>query len=150
MVVVVGVNGSGKSSMLKLLPRIFDPTSGEIFIDDKPLSSFDVDKLRMSIAYLSQSQEMYPISLRDNLQLGISDAGNLAQTQLDEAARLGGSYDMIHKLRDGFDTILNPVPTCGTSCVGVGYGEVSRAVMTEWEKHKKDGTSVSGEHDHPY
>jgi ABC-type multidrug transport system fused ATPase/permease subunit len=125
IVVVVGVNGSGKSTLAKLIARLFDPLSGEIYVDDQPLPSFDVDQLRDSMAFLSQSSEIYPVSLRENIELGLPSRKSIEQSDIEDAARLGGSYDFIQKLPDQFDTVLEPIamtlPSMGC-CPGVSPG----------------------------
>lgn len=66
---IEGPSGSGKSSLLRLLNRLQEPTSGEILADDKPLSTYEVPELRRRIAYLQQSPVMVEGSVADNLAL---------------------------------------------------------------------------------
>jgi len=133
LIVIVGGNGSGKTSLLKLLSRIINPTCGEVFIDDMPLKEYDIHQLRHSMAFLTQSEEIYPVSLRENILVGLpcdmqSHVKN-RDLQVDEAARLGGSYDLIKRL--GYDTILNPPNVLGQSLRGGGNGEIGPRAMEE-------------------
>jgi ABC-type multidrug transport system fused ATPase/permease subunit len=146
LVVIVGVNGSGKTSLLKLLPRLAEPKSGSIFVDDQPLHAYDIHQLRRSMAYLTQSEEIYPISLRENLLMGLADLSqyDLGNTvMVDEASRLGNSYDIIQRL--GYDAILNPPPLVSQSFYGYGSGLIGNAAMEEYQHHSvnREGIQVS-------
>ena len=136
LIVIVGGNGSGKSSLLKLLPRLTIPTSGEVFIDDVPLQNYDIHRLRHSIAFLAQSDVIYPISLRENILIGHPDYMKSPlekQHLVDEAAHLGGSYDLITRL--GYDTILNPPRVVGQSLGEYCNGEIGPLAMQELRRH---------------
>ncbi|KAF8490889.1 P-loop containing nucleoside triphosphate hydrolase protein [Gautieria morchelliformis] len=73
-VVIVGINGSGKSMLLKLFNRLYDPISGGISIDGTSLSSFVASDVRRSMAMLYQTYTHYPLSIRENISLGLPDA----------------------------------------------------------------------------
>jgi hypothetical protein len=101
------------------------------------------------MAYLTQSEEIYPVSLRENLLMGLADLtqrdiGHAAM--VDEAARLGRSYDIIQRL--GYDAILNPPPLVNQSFYGAGSGRIGEAAMGEYQRHsgsKKDIHVSEGE-----
>lgn len=107
LVVVVGVNGSGKSSIIKLLNRILDPTSGQILLDSVPMKNFKMHDLRRAMAILRQDHTLYPLSLRENIELGLPYA-KVTTNDIETAARDGGSYRFIQKLDEKFDTVLFP------------------------------------------
>jgi ABC-type multidrug transport system fused ATPase/permease subunit len=144
VVVVVGINGSGKSTLMKLLGRLFDPISGDIYVDDQPLPSFDVAQLRDSMAFLSQSSEVYPVSLRENIALGISSQKHIEQSDIEDAARLGGSYDLIQNLPQQFDTVLEPVSMTLPS-MGACPGGASADLEAMMKQIIPERTLVSGE-----
>ncbi|KAG2132773.1 P-loop containing nucleoside triphosphate hydrolase protein [Suillus clintonianus] len=101
--VVVGVNGSGKSTILKLISRIYDPTEGTILIDDRDIKTFRLADLRAAMSILFQDYTQFPLSMRENIGLGnpaLAHDGNKVR----EAARLGGAEDFIDELPEGFDT----------------------------------------------
>ncbi|KAH7884022.1 P-loop containing nucleoside triphosphate hydrolase protein [Phlebopus sp. FC_14] len=104
--VIVGVNGSGKSTILKLISRIYDPTEGTIYIDDQDIKSFKLDDLRRAMSILFQDYTHFPLSIKENIALGNPDLAH-DDDKIREAARLGGAEDLIDKLPDGFDTYLD-------------------------------------------
>ena len=69
--VLIGPSGSGKSSLLRLLNRLDEPSSGEIFYNKKPLESFPVQKLRTEVGMLFQQPVMIKGTVKDNLALGL-------------------------------------------------------------------------------
>lgn len=107
LVVVVGANGSGKSTIIKLLTRLYDPSSGTIFVDSVPAQQYRSSDLRQAMATFTQDHHLYPLSLYENIALGnpalVSDAALVAK-----AAEQGGASEFIAKLADGMDTILDP------------------------------------------
>ncbi|KAJ7599046.1 ABC transporter, partial [Mycena floridula] len=110
-------NGSGKTSLLNLLPKIVSPTCGKVLIDNKPLDDYNLGSLRRSMAILSQTEEFYPVSIRDNLLLTLAqpdakDDPKLSE-KLDIAAHMGGASDLIQRL--GWNRVLNRVPYFATS-----------------------------------
>jgi ABC-type multidrug transport system fused ATPase/permease subunit len=104
--VVVGVNGSGKSTILKLISRIYDPTEGTILIDDRDIKTFRLADLRAAMSILFQDYTQFPLSMRENIGLG-NPALEYDDDKVREAARLGGAEDFIDELPDGFNTCLD-------------------------------------------
>lgn len=133
LVVIVGTNGSGKSTLVKLLAHLYDASSGDILIDGHEIQKYQIPHLRQATAMLTQDHQLFPLSVSENIGLGypsfVSNSDMVA-----EAAKLGGSYDFISKLTDGFDTVLQPVKT-GYS-YNVTKGEKSN-LLSEYEKVEK-------------
>ncbi|KZT68757.1 P-loop containing nucleoside triphosphate hydrolase protein [Daedalea quercina L-15889] len=103
--VIVGANGSGKSTVLKLIMRLYDVEEGEILIDGRDIRTLKLGDLRQSVSVLFQDYTHFPLSIRDNIALGNpSHAANDDQVRL--AARLGGAEEFIERLPEGFDTYL--------------------------------------------
>ncbi|KIM52370.1 hypothetical protein SCLCIDRAFT_1223856 [Scleroderma citrinum Foug A] len=103
--VIVGVNGSGKSTILKLISRLYDPTEGTILIDDQDIQTFKLADLRRAMTILFQDYTHFPLSIKENIALGNPDIP-YDEDKVREAARLGGAEDFIEKLPEGFDTYL--------------------------------------------
>ncbi|KAJ6531882.1 P-loop containing nucleoside triphosphate hydrolase protein [Mycena capillaripes] len=146
MAVVVGANGSGKSSLLSLLPRVQEPCIGEILIDDKPITEYNLDSVRDAMVCLSQDEEMYPLTLRQNMLMGaVRDVKRDAEI-LERAAQLGCASELIDRLPLKYDTILDPVPVTAQSMQGCGNGYISEAAMKELDTHGPsfERASVSG------
>ncbi|KAK0187492.1 P-loop containing nucleoside triphosphate hydrolase protein [Armillaria mellea] len=74
MVVVVGANGSGKSTFVNVLTRLYDATSGQVLIDGENIKEFRIAGLRKAIATLTQDHHLYPLSIKENIGLGNVDA----------------------------------------------------------------------------
>jgi len=114
LVIIVGANGSGKSTIIKLLSRIYDVTSGEILVDGLPIQHYKLTDLHEATATLTQDNLIYPLSLAKNIGLGypafVEDAD-----MVEEAVKLGGADELIDNLSDGFNTTLDPVRTAYSS-----------------------------------
>ncbi|KZT24691.1 P-loop containing nucleoside triphosphate hydrolase protein [Neolentinus lepideus HHB14362 ss-1] len=103
--VIVGSNGSGKSTILKLIARLYDPTEGSIFVDGRDIRTLRLADLRQRISVLFQDYTHFPLSIKDNIALGNPEFAN--DDRIMEAARLGGAVDIIKELPEGMDTYLN-------------------------------------------
>ncbi|KAI5989752.1 P-loop containing nucleoside triphosphate hydrolase protein [Pisolithus albus] len=104
--VIVGVNGSGKSTILKLISRLYDPAEGIILIDGQDIKTLKLCDLRRTMAILFQDYTHFPLSIKDNIALGNPDIA-YDDEKVREAARLGGAEGFIDKLPDGFHTYLD-------------------------------------------
>lgn len=114
LVIIVGANGSGKSTIIKILTRLYDVTSGEVLVDGRPIQDYKITDLHDATATLTQNNLIYPLSLAKNIGLGYPEfAGDAKMVQ--EAAKLGGSDELIDNLSDGFNTTLDPVRTAYSS-----------------------------------
>jgi ATP-binding cassette, subfamily B, bacterial len=102
-VAVVGATGAGKSTMLGLVPRFFDPSTGTVLIDGVDARDYRLKALRNQISMVLQPPLVFPISVRDNIAYGRPDADLAA---IENAARLARIDDLIRALPQGYDTLL--------------------------------------------
>jgi ATP-binding cassette, subfamily B, bacterial len=100
---IVGSTGSGKSSLLKLLFRFYEPSSGKIFLDDELLKNYDVHQLRQRIGYVSQDVFLFYGTVRENIRYGHLDA---TDEMIYSAAKLAEAHDFIMQLSEGYDTVI--------------------------------------------
>ncbi|TCD60798.1 hypothetical protein EIP91_009511 [Steccherinum ochraceum] len=104
--VIVGVNGSGKSTILKLIVRLYDPEDGQILLDGHDIETLKLNDLRQAISVLFQDYTHFPLSIRDNIGLGDPAHAN-DDDRIRLAAKLGGSEEIINRLPNGLDTYLD-------------------------------------------
>ncbi|KAI0757785.1 HlyB/MsbA family ABC transporter [Daedaleopsis nitida] len=103
--VIVGANGSGKSTILKLATRIYDPEEGQILLNGRDIRTLRLGDLRAAISVLFQDYTIFPLSIRDNIAIGDPETAD-DDDRIRLAARLAGAEDLIDKLPDGFDSYL--------------------------------------------
>ncbi|KAI0762243.1 P-loop containing nucleoside triphosphate hydrolase protein [Fomes fomentarius] len=103
--VIVGVNGLGKSTILKLVTRIYDPDEGQILLGGHDIRTLKLRDLRQAISVLFQDYTLFPLSIRDNIAMGDPTTSH-DNDRVRLAMRLAGAEDLIDKLPDGFDTYL--------------------------------------------
>lgn len=107
LVVIVGANGSGKSTIIKLLTRLYDATSGEVLVDGMPVQNYRGVELRQAMATFTQDHKLFPLSLYENIALGYPECSSDTAMVL-KASENGGASTFITKLKDGLQTILEP------------------------------------------
>ena len=102
-VAIVGPTGAGKSTLVSLLPRFYDPQEGRVLLDGTDVREFTLTSLRQQIAMVLQPPLVFPITLRENIAYGRSGASPEA---VEHAARLARIHDMIVRLPQGYDTVV--------------------------------------------
>jgi len=100
-IALVGPSGVGKSTLIKLLPRFYRATAGQVRIDGLPLDDLDVTWLRDKMAIVPQDTYLFDLSIRDNIALGNPDTDEEA---LRNVARLANADGFIRALDEGYDT----------------------------------------------
>ncbi|KAJ7175174.1 P-loop containing nucleoside triphosphate hydrolase protein [Mycena crocata] len=106
LVVIVGANGSGKSTIIKLLTRVYDVSAGEIRVDGLPIELYRIADLRRTQTVLAQDHNLFPLTLAENIGLGYPEHVDDREMVL-QAARDGGAAALLDKLNDGLETNLN-------------------------------------------
>lgn len=103
MTALVGASGAGKTTLADLIPRFYDPTKGEIFIDGVDLQLIEINSLRKKLAVVSQDTFIFNTSVRDNVTYGTERA---TEEAIIEAAQLANALEFIQEMPEGFDTQL--------------------------------------------
>ncbi|PIS00646.1 MAG: hypothetical protein COT84_06545 [Chlamydiae bacterium CG10_big_fil_rev_8_21_14_0_10_35_9] len=102
-IALVGASGAGKSTIIDLLLGLYRPTKGQIAIDGKDLSSFDIKSWRDQLGVVSQDVFIFHDTVEENICFG---SENVTQSQIEKAAKEAGAHDFISKLSKGYKTIL--------------------------------------------
>jgi ATP-binding cassette subfamily B protein len=102
-VALVGPSGGGKSTLVSLLLRLYDPSEGQILVDGHDLRQFKLDSLRGQISIVLQESVLFAASVRDNIAYGCLGASD---QEIEAAARLANAHEFILALPQGYDTIL--------------------------------------------
>jgi ATP-binding cassette subfamily B protein len=102
-VAVVGPSGMGKSTLVSLLLRLYDPTEGRVLIDERDVREYTLASLRAQISYVLQDTILFAVSVRDNIALA---APGSTREAVEEAARLASAHEFILSLPQGYDTVL--------------------------------------------
>ena len=104
-VAIVGPNGGGKSTLVNIICRFYDPTSGRVTIDGVPLTDMALADLRGRIAMVTQQTELFNESIHYNIKYGRWDA---TDEEIEEAARKAHAHDFIADFPDGYRTMVGP------------------------------------------
>jgi len=100
-VALVGPSGGGKSTILNLIPRFYDPSEGNISIDEQDISNIKIDSLRKEIALVSQDIILFDDTIKNNLKFGNFEA---TDEEIINACKKANCYDFIMDLKEGYDT----------------------------------------------
>jgi ATP-binding cassette subfamily B protein/subfamily B ATP-binding cassette protein MsbA len=102
-IAIVGPTGAGKSTLMSLLPRFYDPQTGCVKIDGINIVEFQLKSLRRQIAMVLQPPVVFPVSIRDNIAYGRPEASN---EEVIAAARVAHMHECILQFPDGYDTVV--------------------------------------------
>ena len=102
-VAIVGATGSGKSSLLSLVSRFYDPDGGEVLVGGADARELDLDGLRRNVGVVPQETFLFSETVRANITFGNPDA---TDGEVEEAARLAGIHDQISGFPEGYDTMV--------------------------------------------
>ncbi|MCR5218990.1 ABC transporter ATP-binding protein [Treponema sp.] len=116
----VGPSGSGKSTIARLIASLWDVDSGSIEIGGVNIKNLSLEEYNKRIAFVSQDNFLFDMSIRDNIRLGKSDASD---KEVEEIAKKSGCYDFIMSLENGFDTVT------GSSGTHLSGGERQRIAI---------------------
>ncbi|MDB4950518.1 MAG: transporter transrane region [Gemmatimonadetes bacterium] len=123
-VAVVGPTGSGKSTIIALLSRLYDPTAGEVLLDGVPLPRWDLHRLRAAVALVPQDTFLFSASIAENLALGLAspDAPEAGE-RVRAAAKVAQLHTSVEEFPAGYDTLL------GERGINLSGGQKQRAAL---------------------
>lgn len=100
---IIGGTGSGKSTLVKLIPRFFDPTEGEVLVDGINIKDFDQHVLRDKIGYVPQKAILFSGTIADNLRYGKEDA---SKDELDKCMEISQALGFVSNMENGVDSFI--------------------------------------------
>ena len=125
-VALVGRNGAGKTTIVKLLTRLYDPDDGEILIGGRNIKEYDLEELREKVGVIFQDYVTYFMSARENIGVGrVAEIEN--QSLVSSAAQKSGANTVIDKLPEGYETMLGRWFEKGTQLSGGEWQKVALA-----------------------
>jgi ATP-binding cassette subfamily B multidrug efflux pump len=127
VVAIVGGTGSGKSTLVSLIPRLYDVSRGEILVDGQDVRDYALENLRSAIGVVLQTNTLFSGSIRDNLRWGRQDA---TQAEIETACQDAQAHEFIMSFPEGYDTEL------GQGGVNVSGGQkqrlcIARAILKQ-------------------
>lgn len=117
---IVGKSGSGKSSLLKLITRLYDPSQGQILVDGQDVKQVKVESLRNEIAVVPQMPVIFTGTILENIRMAKPDATN---KDVEEASKSADASEFIGELQKGFNTVL------GAGGTNLSGGQIQRIAI---------------------
>lgn len=103
-IALVGETGAGKTTIVSLISRFYNPTSGEILIDNKNVLNYNLESIRIQMGIMLQDTFLFSTSIKENIRYGKLDA---TDEEIIEAAKAVNAHDFIMSLENGYDTMVN-------------------------------------------
>ncbi|XP_006361363.1 ABC transporter B family member 15-like [Solanum tuberosum] len=120
---LVGQSGSGKSTIIGLIERFYDPLSGVINIDGRDIRSYHLKSLRKHIALVSQEPTLFSGTIRENIAYGVLASEEVDESEIIEAAKAANVHSFVSALKDGYDT------WCGDRGLQLSGGQKQRIAI---------------------
>jgi ATP-binding cassette subfamily B protein len=126
-IAIVGRTGEGKSTLVSLIPRVFEPEKGLVLVDGRKVSDYRIKDLRSRIGFVPQDAFLFSLSLQENIAFGNPDA---SMDQVVAASKIAQIYDEIMELPRQFDTVI------GERGISLSGGQrqrvtIARAILLE-------------------
>jgi len=119
---LVGGSGSGKSTIIGLIERFYDPLEGMVTIDGRDIKTYNLRSLRKHIALVSQEPTLFGGTIKENIAYG-AYADKVDESQIIEVSKAANAHDFISSLKDGYDTL------CGDKGVQLSGGQKQRIAI---------------------
>ncbi len=117
---IVGATGSGKTTLVNLISRFYDPNSGQVLVDSCDVRQYDLSELRHQIGYVAQDNLLFSASIAENIAFGRPGA---SQEEIEEAAKRAQAHEFICKLPEGYKTKI------GERGIGLSGGQRQRVAI---------------------
>ncbi|KAL6176589.1 hypothetical protein ACLB2K_053222 [Fragaria x ananassa] len=105
VVAIVGLSGTGKSTLINLLLRLYEPTNGQINIDSFPIRELDIRWLRGKVGFVAQEPNLVHMTIKSNITYGCSE--DIKEEDIKSAAKQAYAHNFISSLPDGYDTVVD-------------------------------------------
>ncbi|KAK4484362.1 hypothetical protein RD792_006939 [Penstemon davidsonii] len=119
-VALVGQSGSGKSTIIGLIERFYDPLNGSVYIDEKDIKDYNLRALRSQIALVSQEPTLFAGTIYENIAYGKNDA---RESEIRKAAKIANAHEFISGMKDGYETY------CGERGFQLSGGQKQRIAL---------------------
>jgi len=119
-IAIMGATGSGKSSLINLIARYYDPTEGQVLVDNIDVRELELKFLRKNVAPVMQDVFLFSETIKENIVYGVDYA---SMEEIREAARIAGAKEFIEKMEDGYETVV------GAKGVGLSGGQKERGYI---------------------
>lgn len=103
MIALVGPTGAGKTTLIQLLSRFYDPTGGTLTVDGRDMTTIRRENLRSHMAFVLQDSFLFQGTIRENIRFGRLDA---TDEEVEAASRLANAHSFIVRMKDGYDKVL--------------------------------------------
>lgn len=108
MVALVGGSGSGKSTVIKLINRFYDPQGGEVLVDGRSIKDYNVHSLRSKIGIVSQEPVLFDMTIRENILMGLENTSSYSKEKLaqmvEDACEMANAKEFVEALPKSYDT----------------------------------------------
>ncbi len=102
-IALVGPSGGGKSTLADLVPRFYDPTEGEVCIDGKPLTDYEIESMRKLMGIVTQESILFNDTIFNNIAFGMP---NIDEEHVIQAAKIANAHDFIMQTENGYQTLI--------------------------------------------
>ena len=103
-VAIIGSTGSGKSTLINLIPRFYDVAEGEVFVDGVNVKDYTLESLNNKLGYVSQKAVLFQGTIRSNITYGDNGKEEVSEKKMEEALKVSQAKEFVDKLEDGVDS----------------------------------------------
>ncbi len=103
-VAFIGSTGSGKSTLINLIPRFYDVTEGEVLVDGVNVKDYTQEFLRNKLGYISQKAVIFNETIKNNITYGENGKGEISEQKIEEAIEVAQAKEFVEKMDDGYET----------------------------------------------